>query len=50
MRADVPSNQPSNHDLIVGLSVINRKWLFATGIQVPLTKQEQLRLAPVGRQ
>jgi hypothetical protein len=26
------------YDLIAGISVINRKWLFATGIQVPLNK------------
>lgn len=26
------------YDLIAGLSVINRKWLFATGIQVPLNQ------------
>jgi hypothetical protein len=26
------------YDFIAGISVINRKWLFATGIQVPLNK------------
>ena len=26
------------YDLISGLSLINRKWLFATGIQVPLNQ------------
>ena len=26
------------YDFIAGLSVINRKWLFATGIQIPLNK------------
>jgi hypothetical protein len=26
------------YDLISGLSLINRKWLFATGIQIPLNK------------
>jgi len=28
------------YDLIAGLSLINRKWLFATGIQVPLNKNK----------
>ena len=27
-----------SYDFITGLSLINRKWLFATGIQIPLTK------------
>ncbi len=26
------------YDLIAGISVINRKWLFATGIQIPLNR------------
>jgi hypothetical protein len=28
------------YDFITGLSVINRKWLFATGIQIPLNKND----------
>ena len=34
--------QPSlgSYDVVGGLSLINGKWLFATGIQVPLTRTE----------
>ncbi|MFM8834755.1 MAG: hypothetical protein ACKOEV_14170, partial [Cytophagales bacterium] len=28
------------YDFIAGISVINRKWLFATGIQIPLNKND----------
>ncbi|MFM8742806.1 MAG: hypothetical protein ACKODM_05690, partial [Cytophagales bacterium] len=28
------------YDFIAGISVINRKWLFATGIQTPLNKND----------
>lgn len=28
------------YDAIAGISLVNRKWLFATGIQIPLTKND----------
>lgn len=42
-KTDAPAHmyyQPSlgSYDIVGGLSVINEKWLFATGIQIPLTR------------
>jgi len=36
------------YDIISGISLINRKWLFATGIQIPLNRNNNQFLWPPG--